>query len=171
MTTAQIADLIGARPTGRRKWMGRCPFHDDCNPSLSLAEGRGGRTLVRCWAGCELNDILVAAALRVTDLFPGPPPSPEKLLELARERRILEEFDRKRAAEQRAVNEQYRKLYAVCDTLAARLSRMPNGEDADAVGALFHKVLEMLRRIEATFEAEESLRFRDRLRRQEEVKA
>jgi hypothetical protein len=157
MTPEQIADTLSkSKSAGRGKWVARCPAHDDHTPSLSIREGREGRTLIRCWAGCELNDILAAAGLRVADLFPGFPPSPDKLRELESERRILEATQQMRRAEQRERADKYRRLRDVCDALAARLSRMPDGEDADGMAALFHSVLDKLRLIEATFDAEES---------------
>lgn len=47
-----------------------CPAHDDRRPSLSLAEGRNGRVLVHCFAGCTVEEICRALHLRVADLFP-----------------------------------------------------------------------------------------------------
>lgn len=46
-----------------------CPAHDDTNPSLSIAEGRDGRVLLFCHAGCELTRILQALGLKTSDLF------------------------------------------------------------------------------------------------------
>jgi 5S rRNA maturation endonuclease (ribonuclease M5) len=51
-------------------WTARCPAHDDRRNSLSIGEGEGGRTLLKCHAGCALDDILAAAHLEHTDLFP-----------------------------------------------------------------------------------------------------
>lgn len=51
-------------------WMAKCPAHDDANPSLSIGDGDGGRILLHCFAGCNLDEILNAAGLKVTDLFP-----------------------------------------------------------------------------------------------------
>jgi len=48
----------------------RCPAHEDCDPSLSVAEGRDGRVLVKCFAGCEQEAVI--AALRARGLWPGP---------------------------------------------------------------------------------------------------
>jgi hypothetical protein len=36
----------------RGGWMVCCPAHDDRHPSLSISEGRGGRILFHCHAGC-----------------------------------------------------------------------------------------------------------------------
>jgi len=69
MTTPEIARRLDARPAGASKWQAKCPAHDDRQPSLSIREGRGGRTLIQCFAGCEPAAIVAACGLRLTDLF------------------------------------------------------------------------------------------------------
>lgn len=54
-----------------RGWVARCPGHEDHTPSLSIAEGRDGRVLLRCWAGCDTRAVLEALGLRWADLFAG----------------------------------------------------------------------------------------------------
>lgn len=70
----------------RGRWHGRygvacCPVHGDKRPSLSLADGDGGRLLARCHAGCRFEAIL--DALRGLGLIEGrgtySPPSPADL--------------------------------------------------------------------------------------------
>jgi hypothetical protein len=51
-------------------WQARCPAHDDRNPSLSVTEGRDGRVLLKCRAGCETPAVLAALGLQWSDLFP-----------------------------------------------------------------------------------------------------
>lgn len=67
-------DLLLERLSGVRKtprgWSARCPAHEDRSASLSVAEGHDGRTLVRCFAGCELLAVVRAVGLEVADLFP-----------------------------------------------------------------------------------------------------
>src|SRR5215210_2911845 len=46
-----------------------CPAHDDREPSLSVAEGEDGRVLVKCFAGCEIEDVVAALGLEMKDLF------------------------------------------------------------------------------------------------------
>jgi hypothetical protein len=62
-----IADVLGrldgVRRT-RRGWSARCPSHRDRSPSLSIAEGIGGRLLLHCHAGCEYDAIAVALKLQ-----------------------------------------------------------------------------------------------------------
>ncbi len=53
-------------------WMARCPAHDDQTPSLSIFEADDGRVLLKCFAGCEFQQILSVLKLKVQDLFPRP---------------------------------------------------------------------------------------------------
>ena len=64
-----LSRLEGVRASGRG-WIARCPAHADRSASLSLAEGRDGRALVKCFAGCEVLDVLRAVGLELADLFP-----------------------------------------------------------------------------------------------------
>lgn len=59
-------DRVKRTPSG---WQARCPAHDDRAPSLSVAEGDDGRVLVRCHAGCGLEDVLGALGLEARELF------------------------------------------------------------------------------------------------------
>lgn len=63
-----LSRLDGVRKTGNG-WHARCPAHEDRSPSLSVAEGDGGRVLVHCFAGCPVGDVLAAVGLSLTDLF------------------------------------------------------------------------------------------------------
>ena len=67
----QISDLA-ARLHARRSGSGyiaRCPAHGDRSPSLSISNGRDGRILLRCHAGCDTFAIVKALGLQVSDLF------------------------------------------------------------------------------------------------------
>ena len=46
-----------------------CPAHDDHDPSLSVVEGEDGRALLKCFAGCEAEDVVAAIGLKMSDLF------------------------------------------------------------------------------------------------------
>jgi len=50
-------------------WTARCPTHDDNMNSLSIGEGKDGRALLFCHAGCSLNEVVTALGIRVRDLF------------------------------------------------------------------------------------------------------
>lgn len=65
-----LARLEGVRVTGRG-YSARCPAHKDRSASLSIAEGRDGRALVKCFAGCEVHAIVHAVGLELADLFPS----------------------------------------------------------------------------------------------------
>lgn len=64
-----LSRLEGVRASGRGH-IARCPAHADRNASLSLCEGRDGRVLVKCFAGCDVQAIAHAVGLEVSDLFP-----------------------------------------------------------------------------------------------------
>lgn len=66
--------LQGVRQTGQSRWMARCPAHEDRHPSLSIAEGKDGRVLIYCQAGCPTAQVLKAIDLGWSDLFSGPSP-------------------------------------------------------------------------------------------------
>ncbi len=66
-----IRDATGCEPKRNgRGWKARCPAHDDRQPSLSIAEGGDGRVLLRCHAGCPVEDIVSALRLEMRDLMP-----------------------------------------------------------------------------------------------------
>lgn len=58
MTSAeQIARALGGKRSGKG-WAAKCPAHEDGNPSLSINDGRDGRPLLHCHAGCSQHDII-----------------------------------------------------------------------------------------------------------------
>ncbi len=52
-------------------WVALCPAHEDREPSLSVAQGDGGRALLKCFAGCETTEVVAALGLEMKDLFEG----------------------------------------------------------------------------------------------------
>ncbi|HUY42113.1 MAG TPA: hypothetical protein VMV82_11230 [Candidatus Dormibacteraeota bacterium] len=68
MTTREIAGRLDARKIAKG-WIARCPAHYDRQASLSINEGREGRVLLRCFAGCSVERIVYALGLDMTDLF------------------------------------------------------------------------------------------------------
>ena len=52
MTFEQILALFENPKKSGDGFVARCPAHDDRNPSLSIAEGDDGKTLLNCHAGC-----------------------------------------------------------------------------------------------------------------------
>ena len=66
-------DLVLSRLEGVKQvnggWMARCASHDDRLASLSIGVGQDGRVLLKCFAGCEVEQIVAAIGLDVRDLF------------------------------------------------------------------------------------------------------
>jgi hypothetical protein len=68
-----LQKLDKVRPTGPSRWQARCPAHADKGPSLSIRETDDGRILVHCFAGCSVHEVVAAAGLELSDLFPQRP--------------------------------------------------------------------------------------------------
>jgi hypothetical protein len=59
------------RPNGTDRWRACCPGHAGSNPSaLSIGVGAEGQVLLRCWHGCEVDQVVGAMGLELADLFP-----------------------------------------------------------------------------------------------------
>jgi hypothetical protein len=69
-----IENLLARLPAKKagKGWSARCPAHDDRRASLSIAQGDDGRALVWCHAGCTVEAICAAVALKPADLFAAP---------------------------------------------------------------------------------------------------
>lgn len=63
-----LSRLKGVKKSGGQ-FIAPCPAHDDDNPSLSVTEGRDGRVLLNCHAGCTTASIVAALGLEMTALF------------------------------------------------------------------------------------------------------
>jgi putative DNA primase/helicase len=57
------ADAI-VKALGGRGGVARCPAHDDENPSLSVSDGRNGKVLFHCHAGCSQEAVIAALKSR-----------------------------------------------------------------------------------------------------------
>jgi hypothetical protein len=79
-----LSRLQGVRRSGNG-WSALCPAHDDRHQSLSVSEGRDGRVLLKCHAGCDAQAIVRAIGLELRDLFP-----PTKLEQAPRAERTSE---------------------------------------------------------------------------------
>ena len=67
----RAADLAGRIPSAVQigdRWKACCPSHEDRRPSLTIKDGERG-VLLKCWAGCTLDEICKALAIDVKDLF------------------------------------------------------------------------------------------------------
>ena len=79
--------------------MGRCPGHDDHSPSLSIADGRDGKLLLRCFAGCSFTDIIAALRSRGILSSTGGHQEYRPDPQVERQRRNSEIRDRRRRVE------------------------------------------------------------------------
>jgi len=62
------------RENGRDRWRACCPAHGGKNPSaLSVGVGADDQVLLRCWHGCEVEQVAHALGLELADLFPPKP--------------------------------------------------------------------------------------------------
>lgn len=48
----------------------QCSAHDDRSPSLGVIEGDDGQALLKCYAGCTVEEVVAGAGLEMKDLFP-----------------------------------------------------------------------------------------------------
>jgi hypothetical protein len=72
MTPEVFAERLEGRRAGEGRWNAKCPAHEDGRASLSIREGRDGRVLLHCFAGCEVLEILTRLGLEWRDLFDDP---------------------------------------------------------------------------------------------------
>ncbi len=78
MRTEDLLSRLQGVKTTASGWAARCPAHEDVNASLSVAEGRDGRILLKCFAGCSFDAICTALGVRKRDLFQDDHPQPER---------------------------------------------------------------------------------------------
>jgi phage/plasmid primase-like uncharacterized protein len=149
----RIADLLHAKQRGRGKWIANCPAHSDKTPSLSIKEGRDGRCLLWCFAGCRLSEILEKTNLELRDLFPSSPSSPEQMRAAVAERDRRERAKRERAQAERLIASKIRKLTMLHDEVGEKLAYLPDQHpDSARLTMLYHNVLARLRAAEAAVE-------------------
>lgn len=67
-------DGFKLRENGRDRWRACCPAHGGKNPSaLSIGIGVDDQVLLRCWHGCEVEQVAHALGLELSELFPPKP--------------------------------------------------------------------------------------------------
>lgn len=71
-----VSRLDKPRQISRGRWVACCPAHADKTPSLSIAEGDDGRTLLHCFAGCALDEIVGAVGVKLSEIMPADRPMP-----------------------------------------------------------------------------------------------
>lgn len=149
MRAAEFASLVGARRTGTGRWLARCPAHDDHSPSLSISEGRDGRVLVRCWAGCLTAEVVKALGIRMTDLFNGPPATAEQLRAARTLSELRQAEERKKRIKHGQICELHNRLERVSVALARKLAITPdNSPQGEIITQLFHRVEDRIRSLE-----------------------
>lgn len=73
MSIHKVLNLLSkVKRTGDGRYIACCPAHDDSKPSLTIRELPDGRVLMHCFGGCDIESILSAMDLQLTDLFPEP---------------------------------------------------------------------------------------------------
>mgnify|MGYP001417494800 CR=1 FL=1 len=65
-----LNQLQKVKQTGHDQYIALCPSHNDKNPSLAIRQTNDGRILIKCFAGCSSYEVVSAAGLSLTDLFP-----------------------------------------------------------------------------------------------------
>jgi hypothetical protein len=65
----KILERLGGARQSNGSWKALCPAHEDREPSLSIAEGDDGRALLKCFAGCDTENIVAGLGLKMKDLF------------------------------------------------------------------------------------------------------
>lgn len=64
-----LSRLDKVRQTGPDSWSARCPAHTDKTNSLSIRQA-DDKTLIHCFAGCSVHEVVGAVGLEISDLFP-----------------------------------------------------------------------------------------------------
>jgi hypothetical protein len=64
-----LSRLDKVRQTGPDSWMACCPAHEDKSASLSIRHAED-KTLIHCFAGCSVHEVVGAIGLDISDLFP-----------------------------------------------------------------------------------------------------
>jgi len=65
--------LDKVRQTQPGNWVACCPAHPDKSPSLAVRETDDGTILLHCFAGCGVEQILMALGMEMGALFPDKP--------------------------------------------------------------------------------------------------
>jgi hypothetical protein len=148
MTARDIARHFRADAKGHGRYLAKCPAHPDRSPSLSIREGRDGRVLLHCFAGCKTEDVLKELSLTWAAIC-GEPITPAQAQEAAAARRERERRQHGERAVERAAIDRLRKLHAIADELGSRLAKDPDTPGSDAIAELFHQTLNKIREAEA----------------------
>lgn len=72
MTPPEFLSRLDSVRRSGAGWTARCPAHADKNPSLSISE-KNGKILLKCFAGCSTESVLVALGVEAKELFTAGP--------------------------------------------------------------------------------------------------
>tara|TARA_R110000772_G_scaffold215685_1_gene326103 strand:+ start:1843 stop:2235 length:393 start_codon:yes stop_codon:yes gene_type:complete len=61
---------LKAVKVGPQQYEAQCPAHGGQRRNLRVAQGKSGRTLLHCHAGCDVQSIVEAVGLELWDLAP-----------------------------------------------------------------------------------------------------
>ena len=64
-----LSRLDKVRQSGPDSWMACCPAHEDKSASLSIRHA-DDKTLIHCFAGCSVHEVVGAVGMEINDLFP-----------------------------------------------------------------------------------------------------
>lgn len=92
MTYEEILSHFQVKKYGNGKVQALCPAHPDKEASLTITQGNNGRTLLKCHAGCSSESVVLAAGLKMADLFSESRPAEEcwRMYIESREKRKIE---------------------------------------------------------------------------------
>lgn len=74
-----LSRLEKVRKTGAHNWIACCPAHEDRSPSMTIRAEHDGRILVKCFSGCEFEEIVNAVGLGWEPWFPPKPPTEDRV--------------------------------------------------------------------------------------------
>lgn len=69
-----LSRLQKVKRTGSDAFISCCPAHEDKSPSLAIREVDDGKLLVKCFAGCSIDEIVSAIGLSLSDIMPDSVP-------------------------------------------------------------------------------------------------
>ena len=69
MTYEEVLSHFQVKKYGNGKAQALCPAHPDKEASLTTTQGNDGKTLLKCHAGCSSESVVLAAGLKMADLF------------------------------------------------------------------------------------------------------
>lgn len=68
-----LNNLTKVKRTGQDSWLACCSAHEDKSPSLAIKQTADGMILLKCFAGCSVEEVLGAIGLTFDDLYPEKP--------------------------------------------------------------------------------------------------